>query len=616
MNNELLLSEQVSVCGLQVSCEGGRVLLNENDFQMKLIQAGTWRGSFAGLTLWLRWEDRQRLSAQMDNNMNMSCDSIQWVVVYKDVTKDLTNSFVPCAGMDVFNSGLFHLGKCKKTKPDSQISGLYLGANEPCLFLGTKLPQKNLHLYQAELKSKSVVKFTATTYFTEGQRKKSTLHTETTFIFEGLMPLQAMTRYSEHVPQLLPEKFAKPLVGWNSWDYYFSALTHDDIIENADVICNDSILNKKLSCIIIDMGWEHREGEWYANYRFTEGMEKMAEDIRIRGLTPGIWTNGCQVQCLSYPALRMSDMLIRIVSGAPLVVDGMYVLDPTHPIGKKFLFETYSRLYGYGYRIFKVDFVSALLKADRFYDPECGPYDAIRQLFSIVRLAVGENSHIIGCSYPVECGPSYVNSSRIGVDIHNQWSHVRWVLEYLQLNYWQNGRTCRIDTDFLVVRGKDTSLEEETNVFNPNGHLLNEEGRVTSRWRYGPVFDRHEAETWAAIVSLSGGNIILSDRLSKLNAEGWKILYNQLETFGTSIVPLDLGETELASLWYGEMSDGSHYLLIINLAEQAREMQFCFEPYNLVPPETTINNKNGTYEDGTFTVMLQRHESVVLHWQV
>lgn len=40
----------------------------------------------------------------------------------------------------------------------------------------------------------------------------------------------------------------------------------------------------------------------------------------------------------------------------------MYVVDPTHPMGEEYLFETYSRLYRYGFRIFKVDFVDAILE--------------------------------------------------------------------------------------------------------------------------------------------------------------------------------------------------------------------------------------------------------------
>jgi hypothetical protein len=53
-------------------------------------------------------------------------------------------------------------------------------------------------------------------------------------------------------------------------------------------------------------------------------------------------------------------MLIKNEYGDPLMVDGRYTLDPTHPESKEYLKELYTRLYNDGYRFFKIDFLVLL----------------------------------------------------------------------------------------------------------------------------------------------------------------------------------------------------------------------------------------------------------------
>lgn len=615
------LGEFFPDAAVEVSLKKGRVRLLDGDFQMAYQgeQEGTevLRGTAAGLTLRFLLTpeaDGIWLEVQLEGEKPLDCESLSWTLRYRRPGDDLSGCLVPCAGKYVADSGLRRIGEKGGTKEDTRLCGLFQGARRPCVLLGTRLPQKNLHLYSTRLEERDTVLFRATTYFTEGQGGETRLCSERTLLLQGKTPLEALRRYGEHLAPLPREKFSDPLVGWNTWDYYFSALRQEDVLENARAIAEDPILSQKLKCLVVDMGWEHREGEWFANYRFPDGMEALTEKIRSFGLIPGVWTNGCQVQTLSYPALRSGEMFLKNEFGGPLEVSGMYVVDPTHPMGEEYLFETYSRLYRYGFRIFKVDFVDAILEGRRFHDPSCGPYDAIRRLFSIVRRAVAPDSHIIGCSYPAECGPGYTDTNRISVDIHNQWTHVRWILEYLQLSFWENGRLFRIDPDFLVVRGRDTSLEAETNVYNPFEFLPYEEGSVTNRWRRGPVFDRFEAETWANVVVFSGGNLILSDRLEMLNDEGKRLLYSHLEPSQKTAIPLDLGETELSALWYLPLERGGK-LLLINHGEQEADCAFSFAAYGLPAPQQVQSDKGGAYADGVFTVRLRRHESAVLRWE-
>ena len=607
MNFSPILGDSSLEFRCTVTLEDGRITLLDSDFSVSRADPCSWVGTRNGLSFRLWLDGEQAIRLELQNESGLCCKSLGWSLTYRDSARYLSDGRVPCFGNDVSHSGLVRLRDVRHTEPDSCMTGIMFRSTEPCLLLATKLPQKNLHLYQTFLLDRHTVRFQAVTSFPQGQQRSARLCTEATYILAGLTPLRALQLYSQRNAPQGNTAISPPLTGWNSWDYYFRTVRAENVLENADAILQDPILREKLRCIIIDDGWAHCEGEWYPNYRFPEGMRKLAADLQARGFTPGIWTNGCQVHPLSCPAMRESAILIRKPDGMPLCVDGLYVIDPTHPAGEAYILALYRRLYEYGFRVFKVDFVSALLHAERFYKPDTGPYDAIRRLFVLIRQAVGPESHIIGCSYPVECGAGYVDSCRIGVDIHNQWSHVCWCLEYLQLKFWCGKQFFRIDPDFLLVRGQDTSLESETNVFNPSEALPYDPENRGDRWRRGPVFDFLEAETWANIVVFAGGNLLLSDRLSMLNPAGRDLLLSHLTPLSVPAEPLDLGDAALSSIWYS-----GDKLLLINHGETMTLVRCAFSEYSLQPPKSVYSEKPFSYTDGCVTAMLQRHESIVL----
>jgi hypothetical protein len=416
-----------------------------------------------------------------------------------------------------------------------------------------------------------------------------------------------MQTYAEHLP-VLPD-WAAPTVGWNSWDYYFNTVSEEDVQENLSFIQADPKLRAALKAVVVDDGWEACVGEWYSNYRFPSGLAALAENIRSHGLIPGIWTNGAQTESLSVPGLRHPEYFIPDEFGIPLTSDGRNILDPTHPATEQFILDTYTRLYQAGFRMFKVDFISTIVSGKTFYDPACGPYEAVRRLIRLIRQAVGPDSHIVGCSFPAECGPGLVESSRISVDIHNHWLHVLWIMEFMQARFWQNGRLFRSDPDMLLVRGSETSLEAETNVFNPWNYVPPRQGRFASRWRRGPVFSYDEAETWANLVEFSGGDIMLGDRLSMLNEKGLSLVYSHLQPHNCAAVPLDLGDGEVAELWYDQ---DTHSLLAVNTQDIQRELTVDFARYGLTPPSKLTCDKPYSYENDLLKITLKSHQSAVV----
>ena len=342
--------------------------------------------------------------------------------------------------------------------------------------------------------------------------------------------------------------FEKP-VGWSTWDYYFTDINEDCVRENTDFIANDKVLSKTVKYIAIDDGWEHREGDWKEGATFPNGLKKTAGYITKKGFKAGIWVCPVRLNTLCATVMRRNAFLVRNEYGDPVIYDGFYVLDPTHPDGEKYLRETFTYLKSCGFAFYKIDFIGHLLAGERFYDVSAGPYDAIRRLLTIIRECVG-NSHILGCNMPYGVGSGYVDSRRVGLDIHNTFGHIIKCGEIFLPQFAAQERIYRNDLDYLVVRGEETSEKDEYNVLNPTAGYWKTHAAENFVWRGGKDFSYTEAKIWCALELVSGSSLFLGDRLSKLNEKGLKLVYTVLENADfVGGEPVDAFETPLPSVW-------------------------------------------------------------------
>ncbi len=362
--------------------------------------------------------------------------------------------------------------------------------------------------------------FFAKTEFTEGKRAECYLSSEKVFLSELISVEKLQSVYREMLPQ---SGFPMPrLTGWNTWDYYLNRVTPEDIFENIEALKNMPFADK-LNYIVIDDGWQKEWGEWVENVKFACGLDTVASRIKECGFIPGIWASPLLMkECCGGFAERKHWFCLD-EKGEFIRSEGRTCLiDPTVPEAREFILDIYRRLYAHGYRLFKIDYLSPLLKVKSFYDNTATPYSALRSLIKDVKAATGEDTVILGCSLPVQCGADIAPSMRIGVDIHNHFSHVKWIAEILSWTWMYNNRCTRIDPDFLVVRGLETADEPLIWEGAPNYTSPKRMADMTdldlfrSRWRQGDQFNALEAETWAYLVALSGGNIFLSDKMSVL----------------------------------------------------------------------------------------------------
>lgn len=442
--------------------------------------------------------------------------------------------------------------------------------------------------------------FVKTEFTVEASRSKR-LVSEKAYYLEGLTAEEFGDWYRNLLPQ---SSFPMPkLTGWNTWDYYLDRVTPEDVLENLAAL-EKMPFRDRLDYVVIDDGWQKEWGVWTENGKFSCGIASLAEAINKAGFKAGIW--------MAPLAVRKEDSLWRShpewfckEPDGSFFSDGMYYLDPTHPEAREYILDHYRYQYRAGYRLFKIDYLSPLLKVKTFHDPEAAPYSALQNLMEDVRRVTGEDVVILGCSLPVQCGADVAPSMRIGVDIHNHWDHVYWIADSLKYTWAYNGRVTRIDPDFMVVRGAETADEELIweggyNGFIPPARALESESECFKRhWRHGDQFNSLEAETWANLVAVCGGNIFLSDRLSVLNERGVEILKNALSVAGELGRPRYLvTDDRRPSVWESERS-----MVVINWSDEAATLTVPGVKHSLE------SRKPFALSEGTLTVTLAPHES-------
>lgn len=402
-------------------------------------------------------------------------------------------------------------------------------------------------------------------------------------------------------------------VGWSTWDYYFTSATEDDVKENVDFIAADETLSKAVRYIALDDGWQQREGDWRSGIRYPGGLKSLVDYIREKGFEAGIWIAPTRLHFICGTVMRRNDFLVRNEYGDPIMDDDMFVLDPTHPDGEKFLRETFTYLAECGFTFYKLDFISNMLTcAERFYDKSAGPFDALARLFEIVRETVPEGSHVMGCSLPYAMGAGVADSRRTGWDIHNVWGHIKVCVSSYIPQFAANGRIYRNDLDYLVVRGADTSSDTMTNVINPKTGYNAAHPADGFVWRQGADFNYTEAKTWCTVMLMAGSSVFLGDKLPLLNEKGLDLVKKTVASADFCAAIPVFGADTVPEVWY-KSSQGKLY--IFNFTENKKDYTIKLEELMLESKESytdLFTGKEYKPVNGVLSVSLDAHDSLCL----
>lgn len=353
--------------------------------------------------------------------------------------------------------------------------------------------------------------------------------------------------------------------GWCSWYFYYTMPDEGEIIENTDFLSDH--FGKNIEWIQIDDGYQSKVGDWEENSRFGSGLMSLVKKIREKGYHAGIWTAPFVASEHSEIFKDKRDWFVRddtnnpiVVGENPLWLGNYYALDLTNPKVLKHIKSIFSKLKEDGFEYFKIDFLYHAAILGQRHDSKITRAQAIRKGLEAIRSVVGDDL-ILGCGAPLGPCIGMVNMMRIGTDIATHWRYA-WgggVYEcsvntmtraVMHDRLWVN------DPDCVLVRQNDTELTEE------------------------------EVKLWLNVVALSGGAVLLSDRMMEVSEERLSYLDKILPPFRKGGIAVDALDKENPSIFAMpiETTAGKWVVLgLINLNEEPIDISVPLESIGLDP---------------------------------
>jgi alpha-galactosidase len=250
----------------------------------------------------------------------------------------------------------------------------------------------------------------------------------------------------------------QPVYGFNDWYCTYGRDTADKFLANVAWLISLAPKNGNRPFAVVDDGWQwngengQSPGLWNQtkpSFSQTLTMAEFAKNVAALGARPGLWYR---------PLLANADQpkSWRLQRDAK-------ILDPTVPEVRAFLRETMSRFRGWGYELIKHDYstvdlcgkwgnrMGASVTADgwAFADHSKTTAEVIRDFYSDLRAAAGDQTLILGCNTMGHLAAGLFEMQRIGDDTSGrEWARTRQMgVNCLAFRAPQHGTFFAVDAD-------------------------------------------------------------------------------------------------------------------------------------------------------------------------
>jgi len=225
-----------------------------------------------------------------------------------------------------------------------------------------------------------------------------------------------------------PRPFRGPFYGSNDWYYAYGNSSPEQILHDADLVASLRPSRAARPFTVIDEGWENKS-------RFTD-MPGLAEEIRKRGVRPGIW-----LRLLEAPNTASSSLLLpgaRFGKRSDRASEFAY--DPTIPEAREEISKRIREIVSWKFELLKHDYstydllgqfgfemgASPTLPGWSFYDQTRTNAEIIVDLYRVIRSTVGDEVIVLGCTTVGHLGAGIFDLQRIGDDTSGEhWERTR-----------------------------------------------------------------------------------------------------------------------------------------------------------------------------------------------
>jgi alpha-galactosidase len=346
--------------------------------------------------------------------------------------------------------------------------------------------------------------------------------------------LEAVAR--EHLLNPKQMMKSKSPSGWCSWyqfssEDYIGRLSANDIKENLNAIyaVKEQL---PLEVIQIDDGFETQVGDWFSfRQGFQSGLSPLANEIKDKGFTPGLWLAPFIVNPRSKLSAQHPDWLLRNRFGLPVSAGLQWnsftrALDLTHPDALAYVrkvIDTATNEWGFSY--LKLDFLYAAALAGCYRDATQTRAQVLRSGLEAVREAAGEDTFLLGCGCPLGPSIGIVDGMRIGADTTR-----RWKPSYRGIEFYLKDEVS-FPSAFNAVHNALTraDMHQRWWINDPDCLLLRPETHLTIS----------EVQSIATVIALTGGSLLISDHIPDLPPERLQIAERLLPLIGKRPYILD-----------------------------------------------------------------------------
>jgi len=235
---------------------------------------------------------------------------------------------------------------------------------------------------------------------------------------------------------------AGPPTGWHSWFAFYRSLTQEDLIKHLHYAVQWRQKGLKLDVFHIDEGYSEKPAQWAIDRRrFPDGLRALAQQIRARGFTPGIWQ--APLLLVGRVSARYRNMVLRCRWRRPCLAfwgwnTRVWGLDPTHP-------HVVSRAVRWaldaahkGFRFLKLDFLCAGALNGQRHNQTLSRAQALRLLLRQVvqrfRDEAGPAAQIAMGGMPLGSALGLADVARTGPDVSYPDPPYRWLRGLLRRN--------------------------------------------------------------------------------------------------------------------------------------------------------------------------------------
>ena len=210
---------------------------------------------------------------------------------------------------------------------------------------------------------------------------------------------------------------------WGSWyTGFYDRFGWEDLTGNMEAAARAP---QKIDYFQLDDGYQRAVGDWKDTLpRLPEGLEGFARRVRQAGMKPGVWVAPFAVGRNARVYGDHPEWLVRGPSGRPVLAGFMagrfrlrpyYGLDLTRPEVLDWLHDLFHTLSGWGFELFKLDFLAAGTIPGVRHNASVTAARAYHDALCVIRRAVGDGI-LLGALAPQLCGLGIMDVQRVSTD--------------------------------------------------------------------------------------------------------------------------------------------------------------------------------------------------------